>query len=212
MPSVRHDFCGGDPAGWSTKLMLRGVPLHFLCHSRWYGECTAKGAHGSACGRFFHRRHFRLPVSDHGAAIACFVSQKTRSHASEASEYTSRLVSTCPLDEIALGAASLAPVAGAVCSALSASPPPAPSLRSVRLLVEAGMFPLGQLPPPPSLSGVAVCDDAVWLCQRHDWASGRGPLSRRLHPSLVSAVQAVMAHHRMPREIADLICLWLFCA
>ena len=204
MPPVRHNFCR-DGHGWAKALMLRGAPLHFLCHGKWHGTCTANGDHCSACGTFFHNRHFRLPVEHHADALAVFLGQEERTSAAELAEYGGRLVLGYTLDEIAGAASALSCVARHVREALELVESVSCSVRSARVLSEAGMLPARHVPGAEAAAKMAPGDDALWLCQHHDWKHRGLRVSRRLHKRICAAVRGVLLHYRVPAEVGELI-------
>lgn len=100
MPDVEHDFCDAG-YGWVHEKIATGTDLHFLCNDRWFGKCSSSTQeHSFFCFRFFHRRHFQIPVEFHSKALKCFFSSEREDVDTQLDEYACELVKNYPLSDV----------------------------------------------------------------------------------------------------------------
>ena len=82
MPLVSADFCVHGHRQWPSTIIANGTPLHYLCHTRFLGQCTSD-AHSALCVDTFDGKEFTLPAVCHSHPISVFLQQKGRSAPSE---------------------------------------------------------------------------------------------------------------------------------
>lgn len=218
MPQVEGNFCA-EAFAWVEDVVASGSPLFYLCSERWHGTCTGalNGVpHGFYCARHFHRKHFKIPLCHHHAALHVFFDQRDRhEQGDQLRVYAEKVVASYARSDVALFVLREPRLRGHVRQACEGPPPAVPggaTMTSIGLLAAAGtdVFPRSWLPAKPELlMDSAEKSPTVLLATAYlAWINDRRPVCQLDFPHLARAIDAVLT--AIPEELRQLVKRHLF--